>query len=178
MHWSWATSQHFFYCQHVSLLRRKLEHLWCKDKLVIVEQCNRVNKLILDSRMKFYAHVIEDNCSNQRVLFSTFEKLVHLKAVRRLPSHDNALNLANRFVDFFGNKVQAIRDNLSPSVDAYHHDVSCDCVLELNEFAPTNAKELSSLLRPVCKILYFGADTWGLNERLFRCSAACYYTNC
>ena len=128
--------------------------MWRKVKLVInreifVEQCNRVNKLILDSRMRFYAHVIEDNCSNQRVLFSTFEKLVHLKAVRRLPSHDNALDLANKFEDFFENKVQAIRENLSPNVYAYHHGVSWDYVLELNEFAPANATELSSLIRPM-----------------------------
>ena len=99
--------------------------------------------------MRFYVHVIEDNCSNQRVLFSTFEKLVHLKAVRRLPSHDNALDLANKFADFFENKVQAIRENLSPNVYAYHHGVSWDYVLELNEFAPANATELSSLTRPM-----------------------------
>ena len=70
--------------------------------------------------MKFYGEVIEDNRNNQRVLFSTFEKLVHLKAVQRLPSHDNVLDLANRFVAFFQDKIQKIRDNLSPSEDLYH----------------------------------------------------------
>ena len=97
--------------------RRKLGRLWRKNKLTInrelfVEQCNRVNRLIFESRMKFYAVTIKENGPNQRVLFSTFEKLLHLKTERELPSHERALDLANGFADFFENKVRAIRDNL------------------------------------------------------------------
>ena len=62
--------------------RRRLERIWCKNKLTInremfVKQCKCVNRLISDSRMNFYADINKDNSSNPRVLFSTFEKLLH-----------------------------------------------------------------------------------------------------
>ena len=97
--------------------------------------------------MTFYADTIKENDPNQRVLFSTFEKLLHLKTERKLPSHERALDLANGFADFFKNKVRAIRDNLTPSVAGTYHDTNRESALELHEFAPTNTTELSSVIK-------------------------------
>ena len=90
--------------------RRRLERIRRKNELTInremfVKQCKRVNRLLSDSRMKFCADTIKDNSSNPRVLFSTFEKLLHLKAAQKLPSHENDNDLANTFAEFFENKI-------------------------------------------------------------------------
>ena len=58
--------------------------------------------------MKFYSSVIEENSSNQFELFRAVEKMLNLKAPPKLHSRDCATNLANRFADFFTEKVQAI----------------------------------------------------------------------
>ena len=54
--------------------RRRLERIWCKNKLTInremfVKQCKCVNRLISVSTMKFNADINKDNSSNPRVLF-------------------------------------------------------------------------------------------------------------
>ena len=56
--------------------------------------------------MKFYSSVIEGNNSNQFELFKAVEKMLNLKAPSKLPSHDCATDLVNRFADFFTEKVQ------------------------------------------------------------------------
>ena len=40
--------------------------------------------------------------------------MLNLKVPPKLPSHDCATDLANRFADFFTEKVQAIRNGLLP----------------------------------------------------------------
>ena len=131
--------------------RRRLERTWCKNKLttnreMFVKQCKCVNTLISDSRMRFYADINKDNSSNPRVLFSTFEKRLHLKSAPKLPSHENAIDLANTFAEFFENRVQSLRDNMLEVTDSPQVS-TCHSPVELLEFSPTIITELSSLLR-------------------------------
>ena len=84
--------------------RRKLERNWRKGKLAIhrklyVEQCARVNTLIHESKMQFYANVIDENAIDRGALFSAIGKMFNLKTERKLPSHDNECDLANRFAE-------------------------------------------------------------------------------
>jgi len=50
-----------------------------------VDQCNRVNCLIYESKMKYYSSAIEENSSNQFELFRAVEKMLYLKAPPCLP---------------------------------------------------------------------------------------------
>ena len=43
-----------------------------------VEQCARVNKLIHDYKMQFYANLIYENADKQRVHFSSVGKMLNL----------------------------------------------------------------------------------------------------
>ena len=79
-----------------------------------VEQCAHVNKLIHNSKMQFYANVIDGNANSKRVLFLSTGKMLNLKAGRKLQSHENERDLANSFVDFFSDKVRQIRMSLPP----------------------------------------------------------------
>ena len=139
--------------------RRKLERIWRKDKLAIhrglyVEQCARVNTLIHESKNQFYANVIDENATDQRVLFSAIGKMLNLKTEKKLPSHDNECDLANRFAEFFSEKVQRIRTSLPPTTNATCVDTDMahnNTRVELSEFSPTSVNELSSLLKFISK---------------------------
>ena len=135
-----------------------------------VEQCNRVNRLIFESRIKFYADTIKENGPNQLVLFFTFEKLLHLKTERKLPSHERALDLANGFADFFDNKVRTIRDNLTPSAGTYH-DANRESTLELHELL---LRTLLSCL-PLSKLCLVNSisDKAKTRQRNYLCSLNC-----
>ena len=102
--------------------RRELERIWRKDKLAIhrdlyVKQCASVNTLIHESKMQLCANVIDEIAIDQRVLFSAIGKMLNLKTERKLPSHDNECDLANRFAEFFSEKVQRIRTSLPPTTN-------------------------------------------------------------
>ena len=139
--------------------RRRLERKWRKTRTtaarqMYVDQCNRDNCLIYESKMKFYSSVIEENSSNQFELFRAVEKMLNLKAPLKLPSHDCVTDLAYRFADFFTEKVQAIRNGFVTSVNTTDHQettalIDPDC--KLHSFTATTADELTTLL----------AKTWG-----------------
>ena len=95
--------------------RRKLERRWRKTKSTVDHeifktQCKVVQNLINTSRKEFYSGVISDNESNQRILFSTFDKLIHKNAPPLYPSSFSSANLANSFSDLFVNKIKNIQD--------------------------------------------------------------------
>ena len=62
--------------------RRKFERRWRASGLtahceLYVDQCNLVNKCIFDAKMDYYSTAINENHSDPRRLFSTFDKLLH-----------------------------------------------------------------------------------------------------
>ena len=132
--------------------RRKLERLWCKTQLTVhremyVQQCVNVNKLIYDSKMLFYSDIIENNSNNQRILFSSIQRMLNLKSSKKLPSHDSAKDLAESFAEFFSNKVEVIRQSFtSAPTSPQQDDVACYST-NLSEFLPTSASELDSILK-------------------------------
>ena len=134
--------------------RRKLERLWRASGLAVhrqmyADQCNLVNKCIVDSKMDYYSGLIKENHSNPKSLFSNFDKMLHRKAEEKLPhSHDN-VSLANEFANFFTDKITAIREELQleknavddclPEPPPYSGDRFC-------EFQPVTIEELSNLV--------------------------------
>ena len=59
--------------------------------------------------MTFYCTFIQENTFNQAVLFNTVDKMLNRKAQNKLPSYDNASCLANKFADFFVEKIQTLK---------------------------------------------------------------------
>ena len=141
--------------------RRRLERQWRKTRLTIhrqlyVEQCTLVNNLICESKLKFYSSVIEQNSSNQTVLFNTVDKLLNLSGPRKLPSYTDATVLANSFADFFVQKVQDIRNGLQQPVNHNNLNDLCEAINSnpqdvLLSFTPTSTTELSKLIGKVYK---------------------------
>ena len=55
----------------------------------------------------------DSNKGDQKVLFNTVNKLLHRNSSKVLPSSTSDLNLAEKFADFFINKVATIHDELN-----------------------------------------------------------------
>ena len=98
--------------------RRRLERRWRKTKLTVdrdlyVSQCNIVKNLVYSSKMSFYSKIIDDSSNDNKVLFSTVDKLLHRSTETKLPSSPSSTELSNTFVNFFNNKIVNIRSELS-----------------------------------------------------------------
>ena len=97
--------------------RRKLERQWRNTRLEIhrqiyKEQCNVVSKLIHQARQQYYNGLILEHASDQKALFQVIDKLLNKKRDSPLPSHDSAVALAEKFAEYFTEKVEKIRSNL------------------------------------------------------------------
>ena len=127
--------------------RRKLECRWRKTQLTIdreiyVQQCNTVNALISSSKKEFYSSIITENKSDQRVLFSCFDKMVNRKSEKMLPHFKDPSELADRFADFFVEKISRLRTNLNNGNENSSPEQP-HSVPRLSDFEPANSKELS-----------------------------------
>ena len=100
--------------------------------------------------MTFYCTLIQENTSNQAVLFNTVDKMLNCKAQNKLPSYDDASCLANKFADFFVEKIQTLKNNISPNLTPTECSLMLfdvpKTVTELHEFGYISKEELAPLL--------------------------------
>ena len=122
--------------------RRSLERRWRSSRLSgdyenYVTQCNVVNNMLRAAKVSYYGSIIEGSRHDQRVLFQTVEKLLHTKPKPQYPTSCSDADLANKFADFFTEKIVRIQNSLdSPtSTPGQLLDVSPppDCVLSCFE---------------------------------------------
>ena len=93
--------------------RTKLERCWGVswlgiDRQLYVRQCETVNAMIKNAKRTYYSSIIFNNAHNQKVLFSTVDKLLHRKPEKCYPSASSKTELVNKFADFFY-KIVTIR---------------------------------------------------------------------
>ena len=68
--------------------------------------------------MEFYSGVIRD-CNNSQTLFNTVSKLLHRNTpVDYSSTCESDTDLANKFIDFFGDKMAVIRNALDEVFDS------------------------------------------------------------
>ena len=133
--------------------RRRLERLWRKSGLTVhkdmfAEQCRVVNMCVHDSKMTYYSTLINNNQSNPKALFSTVDKLLHRKPEKKLPSSDCSTSLANKFAEFFHDKIVNISSNLqarrADTADLFSDTNNCQS--ELCEFQQITVDDFTSLV--------------------------------
>ena len=81
--------------------------------------------------MTFCSSVIEENKSNQAILFTAVDKMLNRLAPKKLPQDDNAADLANEFAEFFVHKVETIRNSLN-SPGFYPNDEKLSAQLQMS----------------------------------------------
>ena len=134
--------------------RRSLERRWRKSNLTVdrqlfVDQCNYVKKLIFEAKMNFYSNLITDAGSDCHALFRSIDRLLHKTPEKKLPFSSSSQDLANRFVQFFNDKITNIRlcfpdtANLSSKSFSMFDTSSSDSKLE--HFTPVTLDYLSKI---------------------------------
>ena len=75
-------------------------------------QCSVVNKLINNLKTAYYREVIKEHSGDQKVLFTTVNKLLQKESVKRYSPSPDSNVLVNSFADFFAEKIDKIHLNL------------------------------------------------------------------
>ena len=77
-----------------------------------------MNALIKKTKVNYYSGIIQESSNNPRTLFSTVNKLLHNGVPAEYPSGcASDGDLANKFIDFFGEKITVLRNSLDSTSD-------------------------------------------------------------
>ena len=134
---------------------RALEHRWHSSKtdcdyFRFWEQCLKVNDLIKKTKVDYYSHIIRGCSGDPRMLFSTVNKLLHKCAPMDYPTIcDLDSDLANKFIEFFSDKIAVLRSSLDAISDnSSEFDDSRSFLYQcaLSSFRPVSLSYISELL--------------------------------
>ena len=73
----------------------------------------RKYKMLLDAKIACYSEWVRDCRGDTKELYKLVNTLMGTTSKNTLPNHTNDKDLADEFADFFMNKIQRIRDNLT-----------------------------------------------------------------
>ena len=108
-----------------------------------------MNSLIKATKMEFYSGIIRD-CSNSQTLFITVSKLLHRNTPVDYPSTcESDTDLANKFIDFFGDKIAVIRNALDEVFDSildFDGNLSFSDQFTLSSFRSVTSSDISQLI--------------------------------
>ena len=134
-------------------IRRRLERNWKKsglseeNKLYVVQR-DLCAKMALNKRTVYFHDLIESKRGDQRALFGIVNNILDKNKSRGvLPNCKNSIVLANRFNDFYLNKVKQLRSKIPVSNNILNHsgDIYNGPVLDC--FRPTTVQELREILK-------------------------------
>ena len=102
-------------------LRRKLERKFkqtqsAADKLVLQTQRNKYNNLLTTTKKDYFKTKIT-NAQSSKELYKICDRLLNREKTSVLPTHECAESLANKFVEYFNDKIELIRSNLNDSLN-------------------------------------------------------------
>ena len=97
-------------------IRRKLERTYKRTSLAVDrerfdKQRTKYNNLLTSAKTTYYKSKVE-TATSAKELYQVCNKLLNRERKSVLPSHECASELANRFVNYFGDKIAEIRDNI------------------------------------------------------------------
>ena len=111
--------------------KRKAEKRWRKtrnlsDYEIYRTSKNAYNNKLNDLRAKDLAKRINDNRGSSRNMFKAINSAINRKQNQPLPPHVNEKELANKFIDYFDEKIDKIRQKLDnePSTDTTRDNIT------------------------------------------------------
>ena len=107
------------------VIRRRLEGQWRRSRLTsdyqsYTDQRTVVKNTIFKSKMDYYSSLIYSAESDSKTLFAQLLVFLTGKQINFFPSSSSAVDLANKFVHFFEEKIFNIRSNLGTPL-------ACNC---------------------------------------------------
>ena len=133
--------------------RRQAERKWRKTKLCIHHQLYKekhhfVTSLCEAAKKQYYCSQVEDCDGDHAKLFQLTNTLLHKKREVHLPTYACPKDLADKFVTYFSDKVQKIRDefrNDDPPLDAGYQDPHPPVPL-FQQFSPISESALGKII--------------------------------
>ena len=134
-----------------------LERRWRTSRLTVhgqeyVSQCKTVNDFIHQSKMEYFSILVVDHQSDPKKLFATVDGFLHLLGEKKLPHCDNSQLLAEKFADYFTEKISKIRAGLDSRMSQlndwnfYTRNISKVSCSNLSKFQPVSSDVLSNII--------------------------------
>ena len=103
--------------RNAKVIKRRLERKWRKsgkpdDYQLFRKQCDIVNKSLLECKQKFISNQVIENQKDVKKLFKITKHLLGDVRKPSLPKSENHKLLANKFNNFFLDKIISIRDGI------------------------------------------------------------------
>ena len=118
------------------------------DRELYKEQCKVVCCLNKKAKENYYSNIIRENKGNQKILFNTISRLLHHNTEKFYPTAPSSEVLANRFAEFFCQKIKAIRNDLfaryTPVANSLGDAQACSA--KLSEFERMTEDQVKSLV--------------------------------
>ena len=137
--------------------RRRLEHRWRMtgldtDKEAYKEQRDIYNRLLNETKTQYYSNLVAEKSKNPKDLFQLVDALIHGKQTApTLPEHTSLDELSNRFADYFTDKIESIRLNLSNrrfnSPTSIPSETAQEIASTWTEFARVSAEEVTRVIQ-------------------------------
>ena len=130
--------------------RRRLERIWRRTKNTesrdnYMTQRKLCAELSISKQRLFYSKEIEQSSGNNKSLFKIVKEILDRKSERQLPTHTDPLHLANKFNDYYIDKIKNIRKTIPQECTAdypfetFHGQV-------MSTFLPTTEEELKNII--------------------------------
>ena len=133
-------------------LRRRLERAWKisrskEDKIPYLAQAKLCSDLVISKRTKYFSDLITKSEGNQRELFKIVSTVLDKrKSSGALPQFENSKVLANKFNNFYSNKVLQIRNKIKPSKLVTDYRQNFNGVV-MESVMPTTVEELRGIIK-------------------------------
>ena len=151
---------------------RGLERRWRPSRLPssyqsYTDQRNVAKHAIFKSKMDYYSSLLYSAESDSKALFRTITRVLHRKADKRFPTSSSAVDLANKFIHFFEEKIVNIKSNLGTPVipDEMHFHFYADDTQLYISFSTNNDMELTNSITKIEECLS-DIDKWMSINRL------------
>ena len=128
--------------------RRRLERKWRRTTLEVdlqmyCEQKNTVNRLIDQTKIKYYSCQINEKAGDQKQLFNVVNDLLQKSKKPLLPQSDSDEALAEQFSEFFSTKIMEIREQFPSNVtEPFSYEIASNTNVYLTHFEPTSELEV------------------------------------
>ena len=112
----WLTPEFFA----AKRLKRRYERIWRRtrshtDRSKFCEQVNKCNRILNDSKSKYYTNIVQENRNDPKKLWKCLNNIMHRIPVSILPEDSSDVSLANKFSNYFLDKINNIRSVFIPS---------------------------------------------------------------
>ena len=131
-------SDDIFALYSLSLLQLLFERIWHRNKSHFnrsqyMQNVHQYNRTCMQAKSEFLKTKIQDNHHDPQKLWRVLGDVLHRLPARMLPSINPPRLLADRFVEFFSEKIKKIRSNFSylPEVTTHRPRLSSPSAFHL-----------------------------------------------